>query len=847
MARLPEFQQPHLRSDVIKLLHDEVVSLCQRNFSFVSGLEIDGIICISVLDTKEQQVVKIHKTLKSVFAESAFKNKPRVDDYNAPSIWLRSDGESSRKMVDGRHRNTENYRDDIDALSNLLRDTNAAINEEERHKDGSRNNSLHRKSKRKCNNPQQRNIMNSNNVSGELDADKSKETIGNEQSVGLVLDKENNPESIACVNPFIQKEITVKEEKVDPEYDLAEQTHPKIVSVTSMSENTGTSMDNINLQPITRVSSLIERLIDKEIHQSNLNNESLATYSNRSNTNIDHQIAMKEDTPESQSIGCAEMDPGYKDVEVKVEKTVDGDGIIDDDDVCELPEVGGYRTEDNHTGSEDGRSDFTGPSGSLQESENNIGGADGDSYPSNNWQSSSEFQKQRKANKKSWIETVKDNVNKYQAALRRGTNTKKNGDSESCTPVVQTSSKVNSASGLVALLNKPTASVSRASSDCSTNYEILCQSLESGVPHTSKDCMNERSSSLSPVVKIEVDEEMSSEMYSQSDGEVESNWETQSETAQINQEKPGARPPEKKGKLVSRYPALFSHLRAKKVNYGEQDQSDSLVNRLPFISFNELFSTAATGSPLPKMNEAATMELLAKARIKPAGSKEKKPTYKKKTWNWKKRQVRPKDSNGKIIFPAQSKSNCSDTGVDGVSPFKKTPSKKVKKNDDNDAEWKPDSVAHLEDETDEPMGESSELDNDNGRTSRRTRLSCGEKPRINFAELENSDIEMDENDDYNDDLDDDDDIKQITIDPGPELSNPQSLVERFMGISSSQTGGVPSLHGSLNSDHYSISNSTSSSQCKCNICGLEFNQEYRLKYHMIKVHGVSEDGVKLFR
>jgi hypothetical protein len=277
------------------------------------------------------------------------------------------------------------------------------------------------------------------------------------------------------------------------------------------------------------------------------------------------------------------------------------------------------------------------------------------------------------------------------------------------------------------------------------------------------------------------------------------------------------------GKLESRYPALFSHLQqAKQANVDNQDQPDSLVNRLPFISFQELFSPTPTGTPATGLSEATTRQLLAQARINPYPFKE-KHKLPRKVWNWKKRQVRPKDAHGNVMSPIPF-------NLKSHSSSKKTFSKRGSRSEqETDSDW-------------QPEGENIDIDSDNNDNipipvetvcspGRRTRLSCGEKPRINFAELDNSDIEMDEED-------------MIPVSTRKVLTEkPGERTSVFPGGSSEQLLAAFSAR----SEQLNSASNSATEQFKCSLCGLEFNQEYRWHYHLIKVHGITADKVKLFR
>lgn len=652
MSKLqPGYQGTVPNVDIIQLLHDEVVSLCQRSYSAVSGLEIDGIICISILDTKEQQVVKIHKTLKSVFAESNKRQKKERNETHEPT-WLTLG--NTRFPPSRPEPGPENFQNDIDALSNLLRDTNAAIS-----KELSRTETISKVSKRKRRQPRQRVVQNLISEGIKSSAENSKsETSRVEIKSPHNFTEEHDVQSSPSVNPFIHKDvIKVKEEKVDPEYDVAEQAQPKIVSVSSVAES---EIDKIEKNSVgverKKVSSLIESIIEKEIPREKLGPE-------KNVNNLKGTWSANEDKNKDDECNDTE----FQAIEVKVEKDTD-DSEYGGSQGCDQADF--TETSSNNFGTAGSNSETESPlelfyneNASVGEVGRNAlleklyekGSLSHTGYPTETCRA------KRDPQGRSWIEMVKDNVNKYQAALERSSRGKSEGEitTASSNSHKKASSMFTSSSSLVALLKQPTP-ISLKSKELTTNaiFDSVPCTRGQSVPKQSTDPISDRSTSSSPVIKIEVDEDLAHEMYSHSNGDVTGDFGYKGSRSEELSKNAGQAPKAPQGKLESRYPALFSHLQqAKQTGYDSQDQPDSLVNRLPFISFQELFSQAATSAPSPRLSESTTMQLLAQARINPYPSKEKSKTQ-RKVWNWKKRQVRPKDADGKIIsaVPARVRS-----------------------------------------------------------------------------------------------------------------------------------------------------------------------------------------------
>ena len=823
MAKLPTcYQGPANDADIIQLLHDEVVSLCQKNYNTVSGLEIDGIICISILDTKEQQVVKIHKTLKSVFADGRKKAK-KQKTHEQPSCWLRGNSGTSGLSSDSNGNTKQNFQNDINALSNLLRDTNAAICRDLEEKTGEE--TVSKQSKRKRKQPKQRVT---NNIESGSDKNETESTaLRNIDNVQMA--EENSVANSPGINPFIHKDlIKVKEEKIDPDYEAAEQTQPKIVNVSSLVSES----DKFNYEPPenvveqTKVSSIIDRLIEKEIPID------------RSQDIKDNDQNRESSDSKVETEACNGDDYGV--VEVKVEKNVDeseygGSQYDQEENIGASSDNVGTGGSDSDTENTDSQSNWYNEHASLGSTGRNAlldklqekGTLALKGYPREVGREESDPQG------RSWIEMVKDNVNKYQAALERSNKARSEIENDTNKTVsnagtVQTSQLAKSSSSLVALLKQPAANLGK-SKEVSSNVilDSLRNSRGSSVPMQRSDHVSERSTSVSPVVKIEVDEDMTHEIYSQSDSEVNGDKNRNPEIETAKDSNSTTKAPQ--GKLESRYPALFSHLQeAKQLYVDNREQTDSLVNRLPFISFQELFSQAPTGPQASGLTESATRQLLAQARINPYPSKENRKGP-RKVWNWKKRQVRPRDADGKIISPVPVK----------LKHIKKTFAKRgVQSEKEKDKDWQPEADT-VDIDSDNNDIASAIVDTESS-TGRRTRLSCGEKPRINFAEIDNSDIEMDE-----------EDVETSSATTQKQFIGNQPVFSDRQGEMSSifPGGGSEQLLAafSARSEQLNSASNSTSEQYKCSLCGLEFNQEYRWHYHLIKVHGITADKVNLFR
>ncbi|KAK3577251.1 hypothetical protein CHS0354_030534 [Potamilus streckersoni] len=59
-----EGQWKRINPELTKMLHQAILNLCCKMYTSEAGLEVDGIICVSAVDSSEQQVVKIHEILK---------------------------------------------------------------------------------------------------------------------------------------------------------------------------------------------------------------------------------------------------------------------------------------------------------------------------------------------------------------------------------------------------------------------------------------------------------------------------------------------------------------------------------------------------------------------------------------------------------------------------------------------------------------------------------------------------------------------------------------------------------------------------------------------------------------
>lgn len=869
MAKLlPNHQSTLLQSDVVQIIHDKVVSLCRKKYTDVDFIEIDGIICISLLDTKEQQVVKIHKTLTSISGKTGAKERINYDTNTHEKGMQRGDGHRN----EGEHK----FEKDICTLSDLLKTTVKGINDEQRTKG-----IVDRKSKRKRKHPRQittaeseslvENVKKSKHYdSGEdderafpgvnpflhsngavLSAHAGSSNIGND--VQSREDEKNHDRAEDCI-PLVK----VKEEPVDPEYETGT-VQPKIVSIRSIGyeqteandgsdkveEKDGAS-DKVNNAKAQKVSSIIERLIEQDFNRRSENSSKHSADGMNSKLHSNAEATAAEKAVD-----------GTEYVTVKTEK-VDSDNEIgttssNNDTADESENVQREKENDSKA-----HNQFASLFGLY-----NVEGKTDDTKNSTSEQAR-QVQEKNRAKEKSWIDMVKDNVSKYQAALIRSgksatplrvpelslneTDAQISDNVAMVQPLGSGSVHSNPPSNLLSLLQKPPMIPHRAETLGSNSVDFEgptrsgASAMEYGNPVRSSSVPrnlsaansgSDRSRSCSPVVKIEVDD-IDQTYYSDTGRHSGGNGNQRS--AAIS---------DKPGKLESKYPALFNQLQASRNEQQAQNysESESLVNRLPFISFQEIFSSAASGGPVPKLSESTTRQLLERARERPLPYK---PVPKKKTvWNWKKRLVKPKKIDPE---PVEMLSEADENGqVMGRSDIyfnmhlssRKTFSKgNSKGNTDSDQEWKP-----TEEGTDSPGLTKDSMVSERG--SHQTRLSRGKMQRINFAEMESS----------NSDIDD------CINDNEPEIEFVSAYCSNNCGLKfetvyeleahekqCKKEGLNLMIPSGLNEQlRQSMPGNSSSEQYNCSVCGLDFNQKYRWQYHMIKVHGLTADKVNMFR
>ena len=199
-------------------MHDEVVSLCHRMYSATSsGVEIDGIICISLLDTNEQQVVKIHKTLKSVVADVGRKSKAgKNSSYPKIASILSAGSPATPRDHAGQEKqagDVQNFQNDISTLSDILKASGAIIRAEAEaalHKTTDTLDS--KKSKRKRKKPKHRADMmyDAENEDSQENQNLNKK---NSKARSTEMNEESNTANVERVT------VTVKEEPQDTGYE----------------------------------------------------------------------------------------------------------------------------------------------------------------------------------------------------------------------------------------------------------------------------------------------------------------------------------------------------------------------------------------------------------------------------------------------------------------------------------------------------------------------------------------------------------------------------------------------------------------------------------------------------
>lgn len=688
------------------IIHDEVVALCQAFYKSARSLEIDGIICVTVLDSKEQQVIKIHKTLTSI------SGKPNEEE-------RRQNSQPDSVLV------PPNFQSDIATLDSLLKSATASC------KDPQIENY---KNKRKRKPPKQKQYSNiAEEVPDKIYSQKSEEQVTTNDTVnGDPYRVQKEVSSLVQTDSqradsAIPENIVIKTEPQDPEYD-------------SLNEHTTGIQNGI----------------------------------------ISHEKSVNEHRPASEPIlgndKWHENSPDYNLVKVEKMPETDENVFLDyyrNESIDRRVSSGELLVEKNGDKSE------------------NIGGSDGSAFDrfSSDMQQFSSFPTRRRIKKPidgaKWIELVKNNVTRYQEALKRAgkmdvavneliSDEHRLPRGASC-PITEKQNQ-SRLPNLINMLNTPPLSRTRI-------MAIVPLDGDTGTSNLKKDSSipvnDSRSSSDSPLpqIKIEVDDVDAS--YTGDHGDKHTT--NQSPSLIGNSLLQNQNQNQTSGKLENRYPALFSQLQT-----GLQGSlsntvvnSESLVNRLPFISFQDIFSTTSSS---PKSVEQAEKV--------------------KHQWNWKKRKVR------KSHDPVENLQRNS------------------KHKSDSDNDWRPNVASDCSVESGE---------RDSAWDSRTDRPKRRKSAKINFAELENSDIEFDEYDG----------------DEGS-ASFPQfgSSAEEIGTSYKPDKSSSVQLMQALASNAAAIGSQSvlNSGGLPCSICGLDFNQEYRRNYHMIKVHGVAhESETHLFR
>ena len=756
MARLyREDKGSLLQEDVVQLIHDKVLSLCQNKYQLVNSLEIDGLICISLLDSKEQQVVKIHKTLTSV------------------SVGLQRNNEVLDKQKETRciQEENRNFSVDIGNLDTLLKETTKTLSNSE--------NSIPIRNKRKRKQPIKQALNGEQSFPQETEHKKRKtsESENNDysaQSYPKINPFIHPPERAKSAEPVCQnfstdtnkytesKGIVVKEEPIDTGYEAM------------IGHNTAT-VDR-DLPMFTNVSSYIGRLIDHDFRQEN-EKSSVESSSNKTKSN---HLMSKE--------GSAEV----LGIKVKSEQV---------DDIASVSEASGTGDELDcrsapQLGDKELLSHLYGPSLLEPQVRNKR----------------PRMKNQRNVDEQTWIELVKNNVSKYQAALQRSGKSNVNVNVDNLN-LHEPSSSEQSDESSVMVTPHSTTLMNLLTSPFQNPRVKAIRELESGTlkypsSHSkSENLLPQKSRSLSPtpVVKIERDDDSDQNVYI---GHSSSNSREHSLDKQS-------------GMLESKYPALVNQLMVSSSRSPSQsayqlgEQSESLLNRLPFISFQEIFQT--TSGPMNQINidkqRPPSNQQETSIPQKPSLNVDKQfsPRFKPKSrWNWKKRLV----------------------GRNGGE--RKSPRRSSKNRSDSDSEWTPSAV----NDDNEEAGASVARRPSNSRPTR------GSKPKINFAELDVSDAE-----------DSEPPIELVsaycTKNCGQTFSNLKALEDHEKGCK-----GEFFLFHALTSKKDQVvipftnqdgQPSSSAKNFKCDLCGLDFNQEYRLHYHKVKVHGAPDQHSQLFR
>ena len=772
MAKLPAAKKTFIQPEVPNLIHDIILSLCQRKYSGISNVEVDGIICISLQGTAEQQVIKIHESLiggseanKIPTVEDEVKSKAtkgsseihvgldlEVDSINEQDKPDQTDEISNHNSEDTNNvdqAESNNFRNDISFLSSLLKTTsdmigNDSITSERKDLKGNDSISSERKDLKvkivkKTKHDTKEKVSKRKRKQPVHHPKKSPKKACTDDSL-----TDEYAQSLEHVNNFDPNMVIVKQEVPD------EETLPKEVDVYSSSNinphgetfDPGSMLSNNNEQ--NSCHTIDDRHGQKSLHEEDSFHRASSVERQRGiepfkqftdppddeNTNL--KIIIKEEKVDDSEFGAAYGETKESDPSSEMAALYYNYG--DDPDYSPYTEghSQGYSSSDSRSSAKN--------------------------YSEPARQSITEKEKEDSAASK-WFETVRSNMNRYQAALIRSRKITKKG-SEADKGLSGPSVHTNLLDGKVQSDRQ-----NPSTEDSPTLKRILQRAQEENVLNDSPD------SETPIVVKTE------------------------------NVEEPKADEP----KLGFKYPALFSQLQKHKTAESNSDaasQADSLVNRLPFLSFKDLFSQASNGSS-PAIDLRPSPERLINLLSQPSAAPQTQLNYaghlpdgatgyRKKAWNWKRRAVRPKGPNGEILtqFPARlANSEKPNIPVGIANPKRKAKSK------DKDKDWQPHST--------------------HARDSVTTRRSSSRLPRTDFTEFSESDIE------------------EIDID---EDNDPSELVPLYCRYS---CGARFEDVNALRDHEETCGQCGGGKDFQCELCGLDFNQQYRWQYHMIKVHGVS--------
>ena len=795
MAKLQNSRKVILQPDVPNLIHDVILSLCQRKYADISDVEVDGIICISFRGLSEQQVIKIHENLTStqktsVDSEGANKvsivkshnneasehtNKLNELDLQLEVENVNETGNEKEKDYEMRNSQTENenevdstdgnnYRSDISFLSSLLKTTNDIMVKESggTKKKGRKT----RKAK-----PEAKAIVGSSSrrkrkhpvhhpIRGSPKKAYTDESLTDSRAESNDFSNEQNE----AVHPAM---VVIKQEPLD-----SDETNPKIVDVfsavnesvpsrghvdplasndksnkgTTPNEYDGALSERQNQESLwqnlgLRRSASVERPLG--VHQSKENNE----IDDENNMNI---VIKQERIDENYGAAYG----GSSDDRHDSQGIALGNDSAHNDEYPDFFHITDYFEKENADQENGSKDNYT----TMKKSKSK--------------------DKTEAAASKKWFETVKKNMNKYQAALLKSVQITKKGSegNKGCKPRVGDGSDAEQNN----LVNPDETPVLKS---------ILETPQAKDIPERDTDS----------VIKKE------------NVGDLECE----------GQEFGGAKP-----KLVTKYPALFSHLKKSKEAENQNDmaaQPDSLVNRLPFLSFKDLFAQASPNTS--SIDLRPSPERLANLLSQPSKFSGSEPSQQtshinihysatdtptRRGWNWKKRAVRPKGPNGEILTHLPPLAQTSEKPV-GIA----NPKRQKSRSKDEDHDWRPN------------HGDEGRRSDSRGAVS--TRLSSGRSRRTNFTEYSDSDIEEIE-------------IEQDQTDKDCIETDGDDQIQMVLAYCRHNCGNRFDSIEELSTHEEACHNKGFT----CEFCGLDFNQQYRWQYHMIKVHGVSVDSA-MFR